>query len=119
MFFCPSAPPSDWLLEPDADVVAIINDWENIGPMTTSYAGFNPQGDRALRTKLKMEPGTVTILADSDIHHRGGIVYMTADGATHRISREQIEDMGIEYGPGAVEVGPGSEFEELRTVSND
>ena len=100
-------------------VVALIGDWENIGDMTTSYAGFNAQGDRSLRSKLRMEPGSVTIMADSDIHHRGGIVYMTADGMTHRISREQIEDLGIEYGPGAVEVGPGSEFEELRTVTND
>lgn len=119
MFFCPSEPPGQWL-DPDQDAIEVLDDWDNIGPNTTSYAGFSDFGDRSARRNLRMSAGSTTILSDNGITHRTGIIYMTADGVTHKLTREDVEErLGAEWSPDLISVGPGSELEELRTVSNE
>ena len=121
-FFSPRDGFNNYIPE-GVSVEEYLDDWDNIGPSTTSYAGFNSGGDRLLRRKLVKDPGNTVIMSDAYLVHRNSIVYMTADGATHRLliadlaervgmDIDELLEMGLEPGPGCI-------AEELRTVSND
>ena len=118
-FFCPSEPPGEILL-PDEDVIEYLDDWDGIGPGTTSYAGFYTGGDRELRRQLNKNPGRTTILSDAHMTHRTALIHMTGDGSVHKMLRADIEnEYGMDLGEEDIVVGPGCEIEELQTVSND
>jgi len=121
-FFSPRDSFNNYVPE-GVSVEEYLDDWDNIGPGSTSYAGFNTGGDRLLRRKLVKNPGNTVILSDAYLVHRNAVVYMTADGATHRLlmadlaervgmDLDELLEMGIEPGPGCI-------AEELRMVTND
>ncbi len=121
-FFSPRDSFNNYIPE-GVSVEEYLDDWDNIGPGSTSYAGFNTGGDRLLRRKLVKNPGNTVILSDAYLVHRNAVVYMTADGATHRLlmadlaervgmELDELLEMGIEPGPGCI-------AEELRMVTND
>lgn len=105
----------------EIDIVEYLNAWEDIGPDYTSYAGFNHGGDRNLRARLRSNPGSTAILGDKGMLHRTAWLYMTADGAAQKLLKADIvERTGIpEEELGYIVPGPGSELEELQTISND
>ncbi len=121
MFFCPSEGWGTVYLDQE-EMFAALDDWENVGPGTTTYAGFNSGGDRELRRRMRQGDGNVVILADAGLTHKTGIIYLTADGVTHRLTRAEIMER-LGYDPwdqgGGIGLGPGAELEELRTVTND
>ncbi|GEM_PF-854215 len=101
-----------------------LDDWDGIGPGSTSYAGFNDFGERAARRKLRSDPGHTTIVSDAMRFHRTAMIYLTADGSTHRLLFPELaEKEGLILDEilmeGAVVAGPDSLAPELRTVSND
>ncbi|MCP4093173.1 MAG: prepilin-type N-terminal cleavage/methylation domain-containing protein [Planctomycetes bacterium] len=107
--------------EEDIDVVDYLNDWDSIGPGYTSYAGFNPQGDREVFRQLAKNPGLTTIISDAHMIHRFAMIYLTGDGVPHRMLKADMEDeYGLAFDDGDdVIVGAGCEIEEFQTVSND
>ncbi|KAA3607756.1 MAG: type II secretion system protein [Planctomycetota bacterium] len=123
-FFSPKMPYGEWV-DPEVtesmDIVEYLSqDWDTIGPGYISYAGFDTGGDRDIRRQLNKNPGKTTIMADAEIFHRTAIIYLTGDGATHRLMRSEIEDRtGMDLDVDEPTIGPGSELEELATVSND
>lgn len=121
-FFCPEWPFGEYL-EEGQTVEDYLGAWESIGPNYTSYAGFAPGGDPNLRRMLKANPSKVTIVADAGPWHGNQIVYMTADGVTHRLNVARLVEEGKlsqeEVDAGLLPLGPSSPIEELRTVSND
>ncbi|MBT3341015.1 MAG: type II secretion system protein [Planctomycetes bacterium] len=122
VFFSPRLPYGD-LLEEGENVLDHLDDWDSIGPGTTSYAGFSTQGDRQARRVLMKSPGTTAIVSDPFIIHRKALVYLTADGATHRLLlAEYADEEGLDFDTliqDDIYVGPGCEIEILTTVSND
>jgi len=123
MFFCPGETAKDVMAFNGVEGLSseeYLDDWDSIGPGTTSYAGFDPAGDRAILRQLKKSPGKTAILADAHMTHRTAVIYMTADGATHRLTKAEIEEKyGIDLDQDDFTPGPGCVIEELRTVSND
>lgn len=126
MYFSPSEPFGDiiymaGLEEDDIDIVEYLDDWDAIGPLYTSYAGFDHGGDRALIADLRKNPGSTAIISDAHMIHRTALLYMTADGVPHRMLRNEIEEeLGISFDDGDdIEVGPGCGIEVLETVSNN
>ncbi len=122
VFFSPRLPYGD-LLEEGESVLDHLDDWDAIGPGWTSYAGFNTQGDRQARRQLTKNPGHTAIVSDPYIIHRKAMVYLTADGATHRLLlAEYAESEGLDFEQileDDIFVGPGCEIDILTTVSND
>lgn len=103
-------------------IVEYLNNWDAIGPGYTSYAGFNGSADKDARLQLKRNPGSVAIVSDALMVHRFGVIYMTADSATHRLLREEIEEQtGLDLNDDTVifRPGPGCGVKVLETVSND
>lgn len=126
MFFNPKAGPgSDLIFMPEGmSIEDYLNDWDSIGPEYTSYAGFNDGGDRSLRKRLARDPGHTAIVSDSELWHRTSMVYLTGDGATHKLLFPELsEELGVELDEllmdGAVLPGPGCVAEILATVTND
>lgn len=126
MYFSPSEPFDEiaygfGIEENGISIVEWLDDWDAIGPGYTSYAGFTTGGDRDLRGRLRKNPGSTAIVSDAHMIHRSAILYMTADGAHHRLLRVDIEDeTGISFDDGDdITPGPGCEMEILQTVSND
>jgi len=123
IFFNPKEGPGV-ILDEGVKVEDYLDDWDAIGPGYTSYAGFNDNGDRAMRRKLMRDPGHVAILSDAELIHRTAIVYLTGDGATHRLL---FPELAAEQGlvldellePGMVMAGPGSIAPVLESVTND
>lgn len=107
----------------DINVIEYLSDWDAIEPGYINYAGFDPQGDPAMRRRLKTAPGSVTIMANASFAHRNAIVYMTADGETKVLNIQELLDEGVltedDILSGVVPVGASSPIEELRTVTND
>lgn len=122
MFFSPvdvmdyPAPPFE-----EMSLEEYLDQWDEIGPGFTSYAGFDSGGDMEVRRDLRNDPGHTTIVADAILNHRNSVVYLTADGVTHELLLSDIEDeYGLELHRGDfLNPGPGCEIEELRTVTND
>ncbi|MHC4379831.1 MAG: prepilin-type N-terminal cleavage/methylation domain-containing protein [Planctomycetota bacterium] len=126
MYFSPSEPFDEIaygfdLEEDDITIVEWLEDWDAIGPGYTSYAGFTTGGDRTLRGRLRKNPGSTAIVSDAHMIHRSALLYLTADGAHHRLQRVDIEDeTGMSFDDGDdIAPGPGCEMEILQTVSND
>jgi len=126
-FFSPAYTYEDCAIENGVDpkavsVIEYLDNWEAIGPGYTSYAGFNGNENKDARLQLKRNPGSVTIVSDAFMIHRFGMIYMTADSATHRLQRPDIEAAtGVDLSDEAVvfRAGPGCGIPELETVSND
>ncbi len=114
---------ADQELDPDSiSITDYLSDWDSIGPGYTSYAGFDSGGDRDLRRRLSDFPGSTAIISDAEMWHRAGVIYMTGDGAVHRMLRTDIEDeSGIDLNEKGVyfKVGAGCGVSVLETVSND
>ena len=110
-------------MEPDSTTITeYLSDWDSIGPGYTSYAGFDTGGDREMRRRLDKSPGSTAIISDAEMWHRSGIIYMTADGAVHRLLRTEIEEeTGLNFDDMETDfrVGPGCGVKILETVSND
>jgi hypothetical protein len=126
IFFSPAWPFEQCLadmdyVEGEIDIVEYLNDIDSIGPGYTSYAGFSSAGDRQSRRRLASNPGSTTMLADASMWHRTAWLYMTADGATHRLLKADIlERTGMtEEDLSYFATGAGSEIDELATVTND
>ncbi|MFK5955865.1 MAG: prepilin-type N-terminal cleavage/methylation domain-containing protein [Planctomycetota bacterium] len=126
MYFSPSESFDDvaylqGIEDEDLSIVEYLNDWDAIGPGYTSYAGFTTGNDRSMRSRLRKNPGSTAIVSDAHMIHRTALIYLTADGTTHRYLRADIEEeTGINFDDGDdIEVGPGCEIEVLQTVSND
>lgn len=107
--------------EGEIDIVEYLDDWDSIGRGHTSYAGFSSERDREARRRLQSQQGSTTIVADASMWHRTAWLYMTADGATHKLLKPDIlERTGMtEEDLFQFEIGPGCELEELQTVTND
>ena len=105
----------------ELDIVEYLSDWDAIGPGYTSYAGFSARGDRESRRNLQQNPGSTTIVSDASWWHRTAMIYMTADGYIHRLTKaEALEATGLtEEDLQFLEPGPGCEVTELQTVTND
>jgi prepilin-type N-terminal cleavage/methylation domain-containing protein len=110
-------------VDPEAvTIVEYVDNWDAIGPGYTSYAGFNASQDKDARLRLKRSPGSVAIVSDAFMIHRFGMIYMTADSATHRLQRTEIEEVtGLDLNDETVvfRSGPGCGVKELEVVSND
>ncbi|MFT7517146.1 MAG: prepilin-type N-terminal cleavage/methylation domain-containing protein [Myxococcota bacterium] len=125
MYFSPSESFNDIMLysgieDEDLTMSEYLSDWEAIGPGYTSYAGFTTAGDRDLFRRLRKNPGSTAIVSDAHMIHRTALLYLTADGATHRLNRSEIEEVtGIDLELDDIEPGPGCEMTVLQTVSND
>ena len=126
VFFSPAWPFEQCALdmgfeEDEIDVVDYLNDWDSIGPGYTSYAGFSSEGDRESRRRLQSNPGSTAILADARMWHRTAWLYMTADGASHRLNKAEALDRTGMAEEDLLELlpGPGCELEELESVAND
>ncbi|MGB0952162.1 MAG: prepilin-type N-terminal cleavage/methylation domain-containing protein [Planctomycetota bacterium] len=126
MYFSPSEPFGDIIYaqgmeEDEIGIVEYLEDWDAIGPGYTSYAGYDHGGDRDMLSRLKKNPGSTAIISDAHMIHRTALLYMTADGAPHRMLRADMEEeLGISFDDGDdVEVGPGCGIEILETVSNN
>jgi prepilin-type N-terminal cleavage/methylation domain-containing protein len=126
MFFSPSESFEDviylqGLEDSGIEIVEYLDDWDSIGPGYTSYAGFNPSGDRELFRRLKRNPGLTTIISDAHMIHRFAMIYLTGDGNFHRMLKADMEEeYGLDFDAGDdVMVGPGCEVEEFQTVTND
>jgi prepilin-type N-terminal cleavage/methylation domain-containing protein len=124
MFFSPAESFSDIMayqgFDEDMDVVEYLNDWDSIGPGYISYAGFTAGGDRDVMQQLKRNPGLTTIISDAHFVHRYAMVYLTGDGAPHRMLASDIEEeTGIDPLVDDLIPGPGCEVEEFRTVINE
>ena len=126
IFFSPAWPYEQCLADMGYDdgeisIVEYLDDEDSVGSGYTSYAGFSSAGDRESRRRLASNPGSTTIIADASMWHRTAWLYMTADGATHRLLKSEIleetgmiEDDLFQFAP-----GPGCEIEVLQTVTND
>ena len=105
----------------EIDIVDYLNDWDNIQTGYTSYAGFSSRGDRESRRSLQQNPGSTAIVSDASWWHRTAMIYMTADGYLHRLTRAEVLDMtglpeeDLQY----LQPGPGCEVPELQSVVND
>jgi len=110
-------------LDPDeVSIIEYLDDWDSIGQGYTSYAGFDTGGDSDARRRLIKSPGSTAIVSDAEMWHRSAVIYLTADGATHRMLRTAIEDeSGLDFDDPEVifRVGPGCGVAVLETVSND
>ena len=110
------------LSKDDMDVVTYLNNWEAIGPGYTSYSGFTTGGDPDQRRRLSKSPGSTAIVADAEMWHRSALIYLTADGATHRLLRNEIEEqtgLNLDDEETTFKPGPGCGVKVLETVSND
>lgn len=101
-----------------------FDDWENLGPAYTAYAGYSSWGDSDLRHKLRKRPGHTAIIGDAtevDFNHRTAAVYLTADGAVHRMLMSDLRDEGLlaEDEMPYLEIGPASPKEDLHTLRHD
>jgi len=99
-----------------------LDQWDAIGPGYTSYAGFTSTGDRESRRRLDKSPGSTAIISDAEMWHRAGVIYLTADGATHRLMRTEIEEQTgllLDEEDVIFQPGPGCGVKVLETVSND
>lgn len=114
---------ADQGIEPDSiSITDYLDDWDAIGQGYTSYAGFDSGGDRDLRRRLEKNPGSTAIISDAEMWHRAGIIYLTGDGAVHRLLRTEIEEeAGIDFDDEQTDfrVGAGCGVAVLETVSND
>jgi len=122
MYFSPSLPFEELVSEEEEiTIVEYLNDWDNISPGYTSYAGFTTGGDSDVRRKLRKSSGSTTIVSDGEWIHRSAMIYMRGDGAVARYQAIDIEAMtGIEYESEDFFVpGPGCGIPEFETVSND
>jgi prepilin-type N-terminal cleavage/methylation domain-containing protein len=126
-FFSPAYTYKDCAVDAGVDSEAVssveyLNDWDAIGPGYTSYAGFNGSADKDARLKLKRNPGSVAIISDAFMIHRFGVIYLTAEGATHRLLRTEIEEqtgLDLDDEETIFRPGPGCGVPILETVSND
>ena len=122
MFFHPKAGPESYLLDGQTPE-DYLDDWDGMGPGFTSYSGFDDFGDRLARKALRKDPGHTAILSDAELLHRNSIIYLTADGATHRLLLADLaEEQGLNLDDLLAEgiyPGPGCIAQELTTVSND
>lgn len=113
----------DMGVDPKAvSIVEYVSNWDAIGPGYTSYAGFNGSSDKDARLMLKRNPGSVAIVSDALMVHRFGVIYMTGDGATHRLLGTEIaEQTGLNLDDQETIFRPGSGcgVKVLETVSND
>ncbi|HEX9794519.1 MAG TPA: type II secretion system protein [Planctomycetota bacterium] len=120
LFFCPSEPWKELYLD-EEELFAALDDFDGLAAGSTSYAGFSTGGDRDLRRKARQGDGNLVVIADAGLTHKTGIIYLTADGVTHRMLRSEIEEE-LGYDPweqDGIQMGPGSEIERFQTVSND
>ncbi len=123
-FFSPAYPFEDCAADMGYDtgeitIVEYLDDWDAIGPGYTSYAGFDAGGDRDMRMRLKRNPGSTAIVSDAQKWHRTAVIYLTGDGATHRLLNTEIEELtGLDLDEETFVVGPGCGVEILETVSN-
>ena len=126
-FFSPARPYEQCAadLGVDAEETSImdyLDAWDAIGPGYTSYAGFDSGDDPETRRRLNKSPGSTAIVSDAEMWHRSAVIYLTADGATHRLLRTEIEEeTGLDFDDEETlfVVGPGCGVKILESVSND
>ncbi len=124
IFICPGTDDINTTLD-NPEPGAAYEDWDDLDPTTTSYAGRDAQNFSVNKNKENTE----VIVADDNhdgvsprANHRYATNYVYADGSVQSFDIDiDVRDRGIELPEGveSIEVGPDSPFEALQKLLID